>query len=214
MGSSTHVGHQAEVPGSACALAWLSPSCCCHLGGKPVGCNSLRLCKITEREKGDGGLLVRAWRLVERGTRGRRRIMKTEKEGLAGTQTLVRNDLRRKSRDRQGRRADHSVMGPTGAIEGSRVSAGWWWLSRTVEVLLSLLFLITTFSSCNSQTIQFTYLKCIIQWFFEYSRSHATITTIPFTCLSSSEKACYLLTVTPQILHALQPQATGNLLSV
>lgn len=47
-----------------------------------------------------------------------------------------------------------------------------------VPTLYGLFFLIAALLGYNSQTMQFSQLKCRIQWFLVYSQSCVTITTI------------------------------------
>ena len=55
---------------------------------------------------------------------------------------------------------------------------------KNLEVFLGFLFYITALLSYNSYTIQFTNLKCIIQWVLVYTQHCTTITTINFRTFS------------------------------
>lgn len=79
---------------------------------------------------------------------------------------------------------------------------------------LTVLYFITTLLRCNSHTIQFTCLKCIIHWFLVYSQNCPTTNTIDFRTFSLiSEVTPYSLTITPYS-HLLPDLATTNLPSV
>lgn len=72
---------------------------------------------------------------------------------------------------------------------------------------------ITALLRYNSRTIQFTSLKCTIQW-FQYMQSCTAITTINFRIFSSPQKETqYHQQVTTSFLLS-QPLATTNLLSI
>lgn len=54
--------------------------------------------------------------------------------------------------------------------------------------------------------------KSTIQWFFIYSQSYATITTVNFGAFSSpQEETLFLLAVTPHFLPVPQPKAPTSL---
>ena len=74
---------------------------------------------------------------------------------------------------------------------------------KTIKVVV---FSITALLKFNSHTIQFTHLKCTIQWFYVYSQNCVTITTINSGTFSSPPKETpYLLEVTSHFSLPYRP---------
>lgn len=82
--------------------------------------------------------------------------------------------------------------------------------------LTFLICFITTSLRYNSHTLQFSHLKCIIQWSYNVVTSCATMTTVNLRTLSLPQKeTLYLLSIHISFSpNASQPRVTTNLLSI
>lgn len=56
-------------------------------------------------------------------------------------------------------------------------------------LLFCFVFLTTALLRCNSHTLQFIHLKCIIRWVLEYARSCTAVPTVNYKTFSSLQKA-------------------------
>ena len=67
------------------------------------------------------------------------------------------------------------------------------------------LFILTALLRYKSHTVQFSHLKCTIQWVLVYSQSCATMTAVGFRMCSSSRKETPHPDAVPSIPRSLQP---------